>query len=704
MERIARVIVGHSRQILAVTALISLLSVAMLFRMDFNADVSSFALEGTEGGVAFLTLQEKYDTADPINVVATLPDGETFRSKEGLATLVALRDDLLTVEGVATVATIVPEENPITGAPLTAEDIAGASDQAIAALLGSNPVADLLLDESGQNTLMLVIPADDATALARRLANWESPDGVEITLSGNPVIFASVLDILSWFLLILPPLVIALLIGMFFLTIGDLRLSALALLPAGLGALWTFGLIFALGLKIDIVTVIVPIFVIVMGSADGLHFVTHFQETAEDSDSVNRVRSALSEVGVPMILTTISTAAGFLSLLITDVSPIRQLGLFAAIGIGFAGLISFFSLPALMSRLTVKDHAHKAVLGPKVTTGLKALVRSRIPAIVLVGVIVAFALVFIPRLDVDSDQLFFFKQNDPVREAFEKTEEVFGGATPLAGEFVLNPSEGLEGIARIAEVSREFEGLSGVRSVFSVADVAATLTPEEMMQLASGGITLPLGKMVSADGLRFIMFPSDFTTDDLEGWVAFAEASPEIRTLTGMPIIWDDIARLVLKAQMTSIIVAFILVALMLAISYRSLRDTLVSLVPIALTIAAVLGFLAASGINLNLVTAVISSIVIGVGIDYAIHFVAAINHARPAGDGYVLRAIDRAGRPIVANALGIAVAMTALWLSPLKIHSQISMVMWVAMITGALTALTVIPAFLPRSSVREPT
>ena len=134
MERIARVIVGHSRQILAVTALISLLSVAMLFRMDFNADVSSFALEGTEGGVAFLTLQEKYNTADPINVVATLPDGETFRSKEGIVTLVALRDDLLTVEGVATVATIVPEENPITGAPLTAEDIAGASDQAIAAL------------------------------------------------------------------------------------------------------------------------------------------------------------------------------------------------------------------------------------------------------------------------------------------------------------------------------------------------------------------------------------------------------------------------------------------------------------------------------------------------------------------------------------------------------------------------------------------
>jgi hypothetical protein len=616
---------------------------------------------------------------------------------------VNLRDDLLNVDGVATVATIVPDEHPITGDPITAADVAAAPDRVIDALLTDSPVTDLLLDESGQNTLMLVIPADHATALARELADLEPPAGVEITLSGNPVIFSSVLDIMSWFLLVIPPLVIALLIGMFYLTIGDLRLSALALFPAGVGALWTFGLIFGLGLEIDIVTLLVPIFVIVMGSADGLHFVTHFQETASQSDSVGRVKSALSEVGVPMILTTISTSAGFLSLLVTDVRPIRQLGVSAAIGIGFAGLISFVSLPALMSRLTIKDQANRAILGPRVTGGLKALVHSRLPAVVLTGGIIAFALVFIPKLDVDSDQLFFFKDKDPVREAFDKTEEVFGGATPLAGEFVLSPSEGLEGIARIEVVSREFEDLPGVRRVFSVADAAATLSREELTQLASGGVSLPLGKMVSSDGLRFILFPSDFSTDDLEGWMAFADDSPEIRTLTGMPIIWDDIARLVLQAQMTSVVVAFILVALMLAISYRNLRETLVSLIPISLTIAAVLGFLAASGINLNLVTAVISSIVVGVGIDYTIHFIAAINYARPSGDGYVLRAIDRAGRPIVANALGIAVAMSALWLSPLKIHSQVSMVMWVAMITGALTALIVIPAFLPRNAASEP-
>jgi predicted RND superfamily exporter protein len=676
-----RVIVAHSRPIQAATGIITLIAVAMLFRMQFNADISSFALTGSEAGEAFVDLQEKYDAADPINLVVTLPENETFRSQSGLVHLVELRDRLLAVEGVASVATVVPDQNPVSGEPVTASAIASAPEAVVVELIASSPVAELLLDESGRNTLLMVMPADDATALGRRLADIEPPAGVEFTLSGNPVIFASVLDIISWFLLIIPPMVIALLVGVFFLTIGDLRLSVLSLLPAGLGALWTFGFIFGLGLKIDIVTLLVPIFVIVMGSADGLHFVTHFQETADEADSVERVRAALSEVGVPMILTTISTAAGFVSLIVTGVEPIQQLGLFAAIGIGFAGLISFFSLPALMSRITVRQRAHRAVLGPRVTSGLKALVRTRTPGFVICGVIVVFAAIFIPRLQVDSDQLFFFKDDDPVRAAFAKTEEVFGGATPLAGEFAFEPSQGLEGLDQINAVSREFE---------------------QLMALVGGGFSFPLGDMVSEDGLRFMVFPEDFTTQDLEAWVAFADETPEIRTLTGMPIVWDEIARLVLNAQLTSIVVAFILVALMLVIAYRSFWETIVALVPITLTIAAVLGFLAISGINLNLVTAVLSSIVIGVGIDYAIHYVAAINYARPDGDGYVLRGIDRAGRPIVANAVGIAVAMTALWVSPLKVHSQVSMIMWVAMITSALTALVVIPMFLPRAGVHD--
>ena len=140
--------------------------------------------------------------------------------------------------------------------------------------------------------------------------------------------------------------------------------------------------------------------------------------------------------------------------------------------------------------------------------------------------------------------------------------------------------------------------------------------------------------------------------------------------------------------------------AIMLFVTYRRLRPTLVAIVPLVLTIGALLGFIAASGIHLNLITAVASSIVIGVGIDYAIHFVAAIQHAEAEGPGYVHRAIRRAGRPIVANALGIAIGMTGLWLSPLAPHHHISLIMWVSMTVAAFSALVVIPAMLPAEAV----
>lgn len=700
MDRIARFIVERSRIILAATAAITLIAGLMLFRMDFNADVSSFVLEGNERGEEFSALQDKYATSDPINVVVSLGDGRSFTEEAELAGLFSLTSEFRSIPGVADVASIVPAANPLTGLPLTADIIESAPPGTAAQLLALSPVTDLLLSADAGDTMVLVVPQGDSTSLAERLADVEPPPGVELTLSGNPVIFSTVLDILSVILIVIPPIVILLLITTFYATIGDRRLSALAILPAALGSLWTFGLIFGLGREVDIVTVIVPIFVIVMGSADGLHFVTHFQDAAETgADTVTRVSSALSRVGVPMILTTISTAAGFLSLLVTDVSPIRQLGLFAAIGIGFAGLISFFSLPALISRLSIEPRHHTALIGPRVTSALKAMVQTRIPAGVLAVGLLAFSLWFVPKLDVNSDQLFFFKDDAPVRLAFERTEELFGGATPLIGEFAYDPSADLEDIH---SASAQLESLPGIREVFSVADLEGALPAPQFKAALAGELKLPLGDMVSDDGLRFLVFPADFSTEDLQGWLDFVDSSPDIRVLSGMPVVWDEIARLVLRAQVTSLAVAFVLVALMLGAAYRRWRETLVSLVPIALTVLTLLGFLAASGIQLNLMTAVVSSIVLGVGIDYAIHFVAAIDNARPDGDGYVLTAIDRAGRPIVANALGIAIALSALWLSPLKSHAQVSMVMWVAMITAALAALLVIPALLPRSAVRS--
>jgi uncharacterized protein len=700
MDGIARFLVLRSRVVLVATAVVSLVAVSMFTRIGFDADVSSFLLEGHETGETFAALQEKYGAGDPINVVASLPEGENFRSGENLALLAELTDALEDADGVSSVGSLLPDTNPVTGEELTADILRHLPDSVAGTLIDRNPVADLLLSEDARHTLVVVGPGTDATGTALAVGEV-TLSGVELTFSGNPVVFAAAIDAISVFLLIIPPLVIVLLVGVFAVTIGSRRLAAMAIVPAVLGSLWTFGLVFALGVQIDIVTVVVPIFVIVMGSADGLHFVTHFNaEAVRTSDPVERVASALRHVGVPMILTTVSTAAGFASLAFTDVEPIRQLGLFSAAGIIFAGIISFFSLPAAISHLGLAESRASSRLGAPLVRGLGALARHRTPAVVLTVAIILFAAVAIPRLGVNSDQLFFFSADDPVREAFERTEELFGGATPLTGEMRFDPDDPEGSLTAARGASDRLESLPGVRRVFSVADVASRLPPDQLQAVLSGEANLPTGRMVSEDGLRFVLLPADFDSSDVDRWLEVAEEEPAIQVLTGMPVVWNEIARLVLDAQVTSLGVAYLLVTGLLALAYRRLRETLISLVPISLTIATLLGFLAVSGIQLNLITAVVSSIVIGVGIDYVIHFIAAIGHARAEGADPVMRALTRAGPPIVANALGIAVGLSALWLSPLAMHHQLSLIMWVAMVTAALTSLLVVPALLPRADV----
>jgi hypothetical protein len=701
MDRVARVIVKRSKVILGMTALLTVLAVIALFSLNLNADVSSFMTEGNAVGEEFSALQERYDSNDTINLLVTLEQGRTFADQDALADLARLGSELRAMDGVASVSSIVPEEIPGTGQAITSGMIRSAPAPLIAQLLGGNPAADLLLSEDKSAALVVVTPEGDGLDVAREIQAAEWPDGLDVIATGQPVIYATVLDRLGWFLLVIPPVIVALLLLTFFANIGDRRLTVLSIVPAALGALWTFGTISALGLPVDIVTIIVPIFVIVMGSADGLHFVTHYQEeSARTDDPVERVGTTLRQIGTPMILTTISTMAGFMSLLVTDVHPIRQMGALTAVGIAYAGIISFFTLPAILSRLTIKPTHHKALLGPRLTTGLKVLARRRWFAAGLVVIIAVAGAVAIPQIQVDSDQLFFFKNDDEIRLGFERMAEEFGAATPLVGEFAYEPGD-TAAIPGILEIERELEALPGVKRVFSVADIASALPPDQAAAALRGEMDSPLGKMVSDQGMRFVLFPGEFRTQDLRAWLAYAEDSDVIVTLTGMPVLWDEIARLVVRAQVGSLIAAFALVFLMLAVTYRRLRNTVVALIPIALTVTALLAFISASDINLNLVTAIASSIVVGVGIDYAIHLIAAIEHQKKDGmPGYVLRAIDKAGRPIVANALGIAIGLTGLWLSPFQMHQHISMIMWVSMTTAALAALTVIPALMPKDGL----
>ncbi|MFC1530611.1 MMPL family transporter, partial [Gemmatimonadota bacterium] len=173
-------------------------------------------------------------------------------------------------------------------------------------------------------------------------------------------------------------------------------------------------------------------------------------------------------------------------------------------------------------------------------------------------------------------------------------------------------------------------------------------------------------------------------------------------TLTGVPILFDSLNKEIVRALLKSLLLAVVLIWLILIIVYRRVRESVAAMVPVMLSALALLSFLSITGINLNLSNAFMVCVIIGIGVDYSIHFLAASEHFRVTGEGYLNRSIGYVGLPILANAVGIAAGFSALYLSPMRPHLNTASMMWVSMLVAALAALLVIPLFFPARVVTD--
>ena len=151
--------------------------------------------------------------------------------------------------------------------------------------------------------------------------------------------------------------------------------------------------------------------------------------------------------------------------------------------------------------------------------------------------------------------------------------------------------------------------------------------------------------------------------------------------------------------QFKSIVIALGAVFAMLLITLRSFKIAFASLLPIVITVVTVYGFLGITGISLNITTTIIFSITIGVGIDYAVHFSSIYKEYLKQGNSKfaTLKAFKYTSRPVIANALGISVGLSILMASPLQIHFNVSVLMWVSMIMSVFVTLTILPFIFNR-------
>lgn len=715
MERIGNFVYAKSKLILVLVIILNIVALASFVRFDLSTDFLSFFTSGNPRVEEYDRLNEKYQTGETI--VVLIEQDDSLLEEQHLQDVFRLQEDIEEMDGISQVQSFIPSEILVQGNIFEVDRkfIAYHADLLEDFIRESFLTGELLSSDESKGALIVTLELNaPASEVLKSLEGMvESETAFNLSLAGNEVIKSTLWHYLVRILLILPPCAIFLVLLVFFLILKDRKLAVMAVIPAGLAALWILGTIFWSGQELNLLTILCPIFVIVIGAADGLHYVSHFMDNlSRYSDRRELTVETLRLVGMPMFLTTITTMAGFASLMWSDVASMRQMGIFVSVGIAYAGLLSMFFLPAVLLRIKLPAAQPQAQPSGLVKFVLDCS-RHRTRVIVAFAIIIGISAFSIPRLEVVSNQLMFFKQDSEIVQTFDRVEKYFGGALPLTGDIAA--PRGLLTLRDhcfaedVLDDERDLERLPGIHSAVSLFDIVGSLSEEMTGQHGYPESPAVVDSILrhmddedlktwfSDDGLRMMIKVDDPGSVDIGLLDNFVAEHPEIRAISGMPVLFDEMNRLVVQSQVRSLGLALVLIFIMLLATIRKLRAALVALIPIAITIIAIMGLLAITKFNLNVVTANLSAIAIGVGVDYSIHLISGIYYFRERGHKgreSVDLALSTVGKPILANAFGLAIGLSVLFLSPLQIHLEVAAVMWVAMMVSSMAALLLIPLF----------
>lgn len=188
--------------------------------------------------------------------------------------------------------------------------------------------------------------------------------------------------------------------------------------------------------------------------------------------------------------------------------------------------------------------------------------------------------------------------------------------------------------------------------------------------------------------------------NNFETYVAEHSAEAHRMDVTGIPILYKRLDESIVHSQAYSLIIAMILVGLMTSLLLRSFERGIIAIIPIGVTVILLFGAMGVTGIPLDIATVLTGSVTIGIGIDYAIHFISRFQGEYTKGTD-VNKSIDRAinisGKAIVINMASVSIGFAILMFSRLLPLQRLGFLIAVTMIVAGMATLTLLPLVLKK-------
>jgi predicted RND superfamily exporter protein len=724
----------------AVLALVVALTAFFTFQLKYLEVDSNIvdALPETDTVVQrFRAVGESFGSNE-IGLVIIQNDNNVFLPQT-LAHIQQVTDTLSGMEGIIRVTSLTNLTN------FNTTDDAFEVDDLISDWPKNEADAEALKNEITTYTMVVgTIVSEDATA-AVVLFNFESGSDIkatatlvrqkiealnlpeEVYFAGSTFLTGYVADMIRTDMARLIPIAFLLISFILFISFRSARGVILPILTAALAILWAIGTFVALGLKLSMVSNNVPIIILAVGSAYAIHVVNRVNQSLE-SDASKAIIESLKMIAIPVVLTALTTMVGFLSFVLgAYLSMIRDFGLLAALGTIYSAALALVFIPALLS-LFSKNHErepetdirerrpfmYRIFLKPIYET--VTLHPKRILAIWValfgLGVIGVF------QLQRSVSVADYFKKSHPANKADRVMEAKFGGSKPL---FVV-----FKGDVQSPELLNGMKNLSTyllasdyVTSAQSVADVVTRLyralggetdIPEEKAYVEQLWFMLgqqDLSQLITED-LDQALIIAKFNNygqahiEDFNAYVAeYLKAHPsESYTIeiSGMPYVNQRLDQSLVRSQLTSLLVAIVLVVALVSLIFKSVIEGLYASIPIIATIAILYGVMGLTGIPLNVVTVLVASVAMGIGIDYAIHYISHFNDALKRGfelNNAVEEAVMISGKAILINFISVSAGFMVLVFSDLMPMVYFGVLIALSMLGSSMGALTLLPAAL---------
>ena len=465
-----------------------------------------------------------------------------------------------------------------------------------------------------------------------------------------------------------------------------------------------------------------PIILLTIANSDGVHVITKFFRELRYLGEVDlAIESAMRSLLFPISLTSITTIVAFLTMITAPLEPLIGYGLCMAVGILWAWLLSSFMLPAIIVLLRW-DQNSEAISQPgyleKFLNNIAVVVFKYPKQVFSIGTLTILLGAFgLSKIDVDVNVSSFFEKGTEIRKSMDFMDSDMSGTMDLRilvdGDIrdpsILNQMDSLQNFINQAEnVNVTYsivDVLKQIHRVFMDDDEDYEKIPDQSqkvnnlltMYTVSGGSD-ELSKLAdnSYRSALITSLSSTMSTNEVFSYVKSITAyinnhfSDKTRVkVTGMIVIIRDMVDMVIRSSLLSIITSMIFVGVITSLFYGRMIWGLLAVLPLFAAIILNFGLMGYFGVKLNHVTAILSAIIIGVGVDFAIHFISRFQKSSCTSDKVQTGedVIKDVGYPIILDA-GSNMAFGALLFSSFIPVQHVGGLMVFSMLSTSLGTL----------------